>query len=169
VDDAFARGIDGWHDFYLLVGTASATLVGLLFLALSLNADILHRDEFGAVRALARRSFFAFINLVVVSGVMLIPQQSPRGVGVPLVCIGGLSFIGTIRRTVQDLRGVEREWEMLRDSGLMLVGMAALITVGILLWSGQSSVLNWLTGAILALLSVASQSAWKLLTLPRNP
>jgi hypothetical protein len=108
MNDAFARGTDGLHDFSLLVGTASATLVGLLFLALSLNADILHRDEFGAVRALARKSFFAFINLVVISGVMPIPQQWPRGVGLPLVCIGSLSFVGTIQRTVQDLRGVER-------------------------------------------------------------
>ena len=78
MNDAFAQGLEGWHDFYLLIGTASATLVGLLFVALTLNAEILRRDEFGATRALARRSFFCFINLVVVAGILLIPRQSPR-------------------------------------------------------------------------------------------
>jgi hypothetical protein len=57
---------------------------------------------------------------------------------------------------------------MLRDAAPMLVGMAALIAVGILLWSGRVDALNRPTGAILALLSVASRSAWKLLTLPRD-
>ena len=31
----------GWHDFYLLVGTAWATLLGLLFVALSLGRGFL--------------------------------------------------------------------------------------------------------------------------------
>ena len=29
-----------WHDFYLLVGTASATLVGLMFVAATLGASV---------------------------------------------------------------------------------------------------------------------------------
>src|SRR5215831_16111274 len=29
-----------WHDFYLLVGTASATLVGLMFVAASIGASV---------------------------------------------------------------------------------------------------------------------------------
>ena len=28
-----------WHDFYLTIGAASASLIGLLFVALSLNLD----------------------------------------------------------------------------------------------------------------------------------
>jgi hypothetical protein len=28
-----------WHDFYILVGTAGATLLGLLFVAVSLGAS----------------------------------------------------------------------------------------------------------------------------------
>ncbi|HYM71056.1 MAG TPA: hypothetical protein VEZ44_15770 [bacterium] len=35
--DAFAREVARWHDVCLLIGTASATLVGLLFIALYLN------------------------------------------------------------------------------------------------------------------------------------
>jgi hypothetical protein len=36
--DPFVQAVEGWHDFYMMIGTASATLVGLLFIAISLNA-----------------------------------------------------------------------------------------------------------------------------------
>jgi hypothetical protein len=35
--EAFTQAVEGWHDFYLMIGTAAATLVGLLFVSLSLN------------------------------------------------------------------------------------------------------------------------------------
>jgi hypothetical protein len=30
-----------WHDFYVLLGTASATLVGLMFVAVSIGTSVL--------------------------------------------------------------------------------------------------------------------------------
>jgi hypothetical protein len=35
----FAAIIVGWHDFYMLAGSAAATLLGLLFVAVSLHID----------------------------------------------------------------------------------------------------------------------------------
>jgi hypothetical protein len=29
--DPFTQTVEGWHDFYLMIGTAAATLVGLRF------------------------------------------------------------------------------------------------------------------------------------------
>jgi len=37
---SFQAAVGGWHDFYLLAGTAAATLVGLLFVGLSLHLRI---------------------------------------------------------------------------------------------------------------------------------
>jgi hypothetical protein len=51
--DAFAQAIEGWHDFYLMVGTAAATLVGLLFVSLSLNVDVITREANADLRVLA--------------------------------------------------------------------------------------------------------------------
>jgi hypothetical protein len=34
-----------WHDFYVLVGTASATLVGLMFVAVSIGTTIFNEDD----------------------------------------------------------------------------------------------------------------------------
>jgi hypothetical protein len=34
-----------WHDFYILLGTAAATLLGLLFVAVSLGAGYLTEEH----------------------------------------------------------------------------------------------------------------------------
>lgn len=168
--DDFARVVERWHDFYLLVGTASATLVGLLFIALTLNVDLLHRDEYGAARTLARQSFACFINLLTIAGVMLIPEQSPSGVGIPLISIGGISLFFTIRSMAARRRRGESGTigEILRYTALMIVGMVALVGLGIFLCAGHSRLLIWLTVAALTLLSAASNNAWALLTTARR-
>ena len=43
--------LERWHDFYLLVGTAGATLVALLFVAISLGVGFLNDKRAAATRA----------------------------------------------------------------------------------------------------------------------
>jgi hypothetical protein len=42
-----ADALKGWHDFYLLVGTAGATLLALLFVAVSLGIGFLTEERQG--------------------------------------------------------------------------------------------------------------------------
>jgi hypothetical protein len=39
VDAPFLQAVDQWHDFYLMAGTAGATLIGLLFVSVSLYLE----------------------------------------------------------------------------------------------------------------------------------
>ena len=52
---------DHWHDFFLLAGTAAVTLLGLLFVALSLHLDLLVCNEGAYLKAIALEAFFSFI------------------------------------------------------------------------------------------------------------
>ena len=40
MDTSFAELVEDWHDFDVLVGTAAATLVGLMFVAASIGASV---------------------------------------------------------------------------------------------------------------------------------
>ena len=42
--------LEHWHDFYVLVGTAGATLLALLFVAVSLGAGFLNEAQAAATR-----------------------------------------------------------------------------------------------------------------------
>ncbi|HEX6509978.1 MAG TPA: hypothetical protein VF221_20310, partial [Chloroflexota bacterium] len=63
----FSSTIAGWQAFYMLAGTASATLVGLLFVAVSINVDLLGESGADAILSLARETFIRFIFVVVVA------------------------------------------------------------------------------------------------------
>src|SRR5262249_23939388 len=88
----FAQTVTEWHDFYIMVGTAAATLVGLLFIGLTLNIDLIRRTDFADVQTLAVLTFNSFIYTVIIAMVYLIPQQDPAGLGLPLLAIGGFGL-----------------------------------------------------------------------------
>ena len=64
--------MSGWHDFYILAGTASATLVGLLFVGLSLHLRIVVASL--EVRGLARVTLANFGAVLFVALFMVIPE-----------------------------------------------------------------------------------------------
>src|SRR5512135_2035878 len=95
--DAFAMAVATWHDFYLMVGTAAATLIGLLFVSLSLNLDLITRTVNADLRDLATHTFGDFMSVLMFAVVFLIPDQVPLGLGLPLLGIGAYGLYNTLR------------------------------------------------------------------------
>jgi hypothetical protein len=84
----FSVAVAGWHDSYILVGTAAATLVGLLFVSLSLNANEIAREANADLRVLAAQTFTSFLIVVMLAVVFLIPATLvlPAGTGPSRLC-----------------------------------------------------------------------------------
>jgi hypothetical protein len=59
--EAFAAAFVPWHDFYLAAASATAALLGLLFVGVSINLSALAAEERVDLRA---RAGTAFANLV---------------------------------------------------------------------------------------------------------
>ena len=100
--DTFAETVAQWHDFYIMIGTASATLIGLLFVGLTLNIDLIRRAESIDVLHLAALTFNSFFYPLIFAVIFLIPDISPVGLGIPLLAIGGLGLLNMLfqfRRT----------------------------------------------------------------------
>ena len=69
--DTFAQAIEGWHDFYMMIGAAASTLVGLLFVSLSLNVDVITHEANTDVRELAIQTFTSFLNVIMLAVVFI--------------------------------------------------------------------------------------------------
>src|SRR5438309_9300905 len=80
----------GWHDFYILAGTASATLVGLLFVGLSLHLRIVVTTS--EVRSLARVTLANFGAVLFVSLFMVILHDTSSS-GLQLIVAGIISLV----------------------------------------------------------------------------
>ena len=70
-----------WHNFYSLLGEASATLVALLFVAASVGTGVFSRDRLGALRMFLSASVVHFRSGRAVSLVILAPMRSWGGLG----------------------------------------------------------------------------------------
>src|SRR2546423_5961314 len=64
-----------WHDFNLSVVTASAALLGLLFVVLSLHTRVLNARENAELRAVARTVFLGYVISLGFGFLALMPQQ----------------------------------------------------------------------------------------------
>ena len=64
--------LERWHDSYVLIGTAGATLLGLQFIALSLGAGFLTEEKAAATRTFYSRDYLAYGLLPVIGYLALL-------------------------------------------------------------------------------------------------
>jgi len=152
-----------WHEFYATAGGASAALVGLLFVGVSLHLDaVVSRPD---VRATARGAFQSLIAVLVVALVALVPQIDGQSLGWTLVGLGTAGMVGAVRGVrgmfgADLLLGARRA---VRKLGLRFAGLALLISVGVLFLAGNTDAQLWLMTAVFVLLGSSAQTAWSLL------
>lgn len=170
--DAFTQAVESWHDFYLMIGTAAATLIGLLFVALALNADVVTRESNVDLRALATHTFGNFMSVLMFAVLFLIPQQVPLGLGLPLLGIGAYGLYNTARHFLKTRRKPARAW---RTGGVAFryavpsLCYVALVIIAVSAVLGQTDGLYWLVPVMIGLIVAASRNAWDLLLRLREP
>jgi hypothetical protein len=166
----FSSAVESWQSFYMLAGTASATLIGLLFVAISLHLDLIGEPGASTILSLARRTFTRFILVVIIALMFLVPRQDPEGLGLPLLAFGIIDVLRTLRvgRTV--LRNRERTNGL--DGAVMLVGGSValplasgvgLVVVAASLLSGTTEYLYWMVPVMGVMLTNAATNAWELM------
>jgi hypothetical protein len=156
--------IEHWHEFFVLVGTAGATLVALLFVAVSLGVGFLTQERASATRVFYSPVVVHFTAVFFISAVGLFPAHR-----VPLFAalVGGCAVIGiavSIFTTVQLLRhGWTRYIEDHLAYGLLpLISYAALLAAAGMIFVEHKDAMIVLASALLTLLIVNIRNAWDL-------
>ena len=156
------------RDFYILAGTSAATLVGLLFVGLSLHLRIVIAAS--EVRGLARVTLANFGAVLFVSLFMVITEDQSAA-ALQLIGVGTVSLILTTRTLVAarrnqgtlEMQRLDRVRLVLRF-GLSSVSYLGIIVAGILLLSSLiSTFIVVLITAIVVLLVVSLRNTWDLL------
>jgi hypothetical protein len=71
----------GWQNFYMATGTASATLAGLLFLALTFGSGMVTEDAAKAIRVWGEPILNDFVQVLVISCLAQCPGLDPLLLG----------------------------------------------------------------------------------------
>lgn len=76
MDPSLSDLLHEWRDFYVLVGTASATLVGLMFVAVSIGTPIFNEDHRAAMTAFITPTVTHFAAVLYACLVATIPSHT---------------------------------------------------------------------------------------------
>jgi hypothetical protein len=109
-----ADALAEWHDFYMLLGTASATLVGLLFVAATVGSGVFTSGRRAASRMFLSASVIHFSTLLIACLIVVAPGQGWVSLGVMIVACGifGLLYYGlTWREAVRDGLSKSIAWD----------------------------------------------------------
>ena len=161
-----AKFFEGWHEFYLLAGTAAVTLVGLLFVALSMHLDVLIHESKAHILAHARSTLLNFSYILVVSLGVLIPNQSTIQLGMLLamtsLIVGTVALRAMLKQRRFAAAGFERS--MRRRNRIQLVGYAIALLTGVAMVATRTPQLVFnMIGVICMMLGNAMGVSWDLI------
>ena len=155
-----------WHDFYVLVGTASATLVGLMFVAVSIGTSIFNEERSAGVAAFITPTVVHFASVLFTCLLITIPTQSWHTLG-GLLGAGGLVGAIYCGRIVVQMIIRHRFNVDLSDrlfySLLPLLGYVLALMSAVLLLMQSTVTANLIAAAVLILLLAAIRNAWDMM------
>ena len=155
-----------WFTFYAVIGAAAATLTGLLFVAMSMNAAAaLARGPEGS-RRLAEQAFENYLAVLMVSLLSLFPDMSSLTFGrVTLMVIAIWAVLVMVRlyQAAAEPSVHETRWAALRRHLSTLIGFGMVIFSAARMALGHDDVHDLLASANIVLLFSATEKAWGLL------
>jgi hypothetical protein len=161
--DAFSQQIQEWHPFFEAVAVCTATLMGLIFLAISLKLDVFRQSKNENMRQIAWQTFANFFFLLMFGLVFLVPRLSALTLSLPLLIMGATAIGITISQAIRTARAGFRLPDVLNESVPSLVAYLGMMTVAILIITHVMDSLVWLLPVTIVLLAVAVRNAWRLL------
>jgi len=175
MDDAFSQALADWTAFYALMGGAAATLLGLLFVAVSLRLNIFHQRQVADVRDFAAFTFGTFLVAIAVAGFAIAPHAHRFSLALSLLLVSVAAFAAIVQiarlwiRLNTQISGprpgdTSGEWQ----AWLYFLGMsgpyAGLIAVVVLLWRSHPAALGVLAVVEGWLLVTGTVAAWVMLS-----
>ena len=158
------QALERRHDFFVLIGTAGATLVALLFVAVSLGAGFLSDERAAATRAFYSPVVVHFTAVFFLAAIALVPAHRPAFFA-SLICVCAL--IGTAVSLFVTVQLLRNDWthytqDHLGYALLPTAAYLALLLAAWLIWKGSDIALDVLGGALLLLLVINVRNDWDL-------
>ena len=159
--------MQAWSGFLATIAAAAATLLGLLFVAISLNAESLgpgHEDS----RRLAEQGFQNYFVVLVVALVALFPGIPFDTLGLVVISVTILGSIWVLIRFGQSLREARQfkgQISSVRRHAVSVLGFAMLIYSAFRMRYGDpGGDIPYIFGAaLIVLVSSATVASWELL------
>jgi len=155
-----------WHDFYVLVATASATMVGLMFVAASIGATIFNEQHRAAMATFITPTVVHFAAVLFSGLVIVIPAHNWASLGAVLGAFGLAGTVYCAPLLVQVI--IRHSFEVDRIDRLFyvllpLIGYLLVLASAVLLFLASRAGADLIAVAILVLLAAGLRNAWDMM------
>ena len=156
--------IEGWHEFYLLVGTSAAALTGLMFVVISISPETIAERPTAGVRAFVTPTMVFFTTALAISALMLVPHLAPAALAVllGLASVAGIAYLLWVRGHHHWREGKLDAEDWVFFIGLPFLSYVLLLAAATAIWQGSGLGAPTLAFVTLLLLVVGIHNAWDL-------
>jgi len=161
--------LSNWQNFYMLIGTAAATLTGLMFVVTTLIAGIeTHVETLNAgISAFNTPTVLHFGTVLLIAGILSAPWSSFSNISL-LLGLFGLGMVFYLIIVMQRMRRVPHYQSTLEDwlwyMALPLLAHIGLIVAAMALPANPALALYIVSAAMVLLLFVGIRNAWDMVT-----
>jgi hypothetical protein len=156
-----------WGNFYVIVGSSAAALIGIQFVVIALVANMRHLATADTIRPFATPTVVHLGGALVVSALLSAPWTSLPCVSIALLTcgLGGLVYAAIairLARRQTDYKPVWEDW--IWHAVLPWIAYAALVVSALLFWTNAHAALFVVGAAALGLLLIGIHNAWDSVT-----
>src|SRR3982751_765881 len=160
-----SEAVSGWDTFYVIIGSSAAALTGLMFVVITLTAEIRFEanERNNGVDAFASPTVVHFCMALLLAAVLTSPRHTATtlGVSLTLVALLGLGYMVPVllrMRRVKAYTPVAEDW--IWHVVLPLLAYFTLVASGIFIWRGRYNSLYCVGASSLLLLYIGIHNAW---------
>jgi len=164
MSEPLAPLLEHWREFYLLVGTAAAALLALLFVAAPIGVGFLSPERMSRTRVFMSPVVLHFTAVLFTCSLGLVPSHTRASFAV-LIAAGALAAaVYSIRMSVHVLEDstIDLADKIFYGTVPVIAYAAALVAAGLVVL-GLPHAADVLAGAVLLLLLVNIRNAWDLM------
>lgn len=157
--------LQGWDNFFMMAGTAAATLIGLLFVAITLSPNLSAQEKTHGTRAFLTPTMVQFSAVLFQCLAVVVPWSFTWPVGIILGLCGLTGFIYHVAVILIQRRTAfaSLDWiDFLLFSAVPVLGHVSLIAGAAGFIAGRSFAPYAVAGAITLLLLTGIRGAWVL-------
>jgi hypothetical protein len=160
---------EGWSEYFFMIGSSAAALIGLMFVVVTLTAGRDRRELEGGKRLYTSPIVWHLGVVLVLSGAAIAPGMGPRLFGASSGALAMLGFALGVRNTAGISRtGLSAGENLLFDmSWYGIIPAAVYVALGAAaaaVFTGQSWGPPAIAAALMALLLVSIHAEWDLVT-----
>jgi len=153
-----------WSNFYIMIGSAAASLTGLMFVVITLGAEAQTVSSDKGVRAFVTPTVVHFCIALVISVYLSSPGQTPVSIGAGCAILGlaGLLYVGSamlIAGGLREYQPVREDW--IWHGAFPILAYIGFLVVAVVVCTGHlTGGLRVLAADTVFILLTAIHNAW---------